>query len=520
MSSPITPDLIYELITVGAPALSPDGSHAAFVRSKVDKESMETRSRIALMDLSSGDSAPFTAGPKDSAPRFSPDGARMAFIRPDSLGRQQLWTMPTRGGEAERLTDVPGGVTDVAWSPDSDALAFVSDVDPDRVSDEDGAQEIPRVSVARRIRYRADGLGWRGDASRHIFIANLETGETRQLTDGDGDDSAPAWSPDGKRIAFIGDRRPNRDVQPHPDLYAIPSDGGEIELLSDGLSSVAALAWSPDGSALAVVGSDDDEANAGSQSWIFTLEPNSPPRRLTDDSISPAGGYAPLVPAPEVRWADSGISFIADARGVSGIYTVSPDTRELRTAAAGGSISAVSFDAGANLAVFLRGSPQSPGDIYMIDMEDGNTTQITDCNLDFFAEHPAASMEKFTFDRGDFDIESRLLFPPGFDEDKRYPMVLDIHGGPHGVFSDSFSPQQQILATAGYIVLAVNPRGSSTYGAEFMKAVLRDWGGEGLSGHYGGGRSGKRTEVYRRIAIGNYRLQLWRFHVFMDRWTR
>ena len=478
MSSPITPDLIYELITVGAPALSPDGSHAAFVRSKVDKESMETRSRIALMDLSSGDSAPFTAGPKDSAPRFSPDGARMAFIRPDSLGRQQLWTMPTRGGEAERLTDVPGGVTDVAWSPDSDALAFVSDVDPDRVSDEDGAQEIPRVSVARRIRYRADGLGWRGDASRHIFIANLETGETRQLTDGDGDDSAPAWSPDGKRIAFIGDRRPNRDVQPHPDLYAIPSDGGEIELLSDGLSSVAALAWSPDGSALAVVGSDDDEANAGSQSWIFTLEPNSPPRRLTDDSISPAGGYAPLVPAPEVRWADSGISFIADARGVSGIYTVSPDTGDLRTAVAGGSISAVSFDAGANLAVFLRGSPQSPGDIYMIDIEDGNTTRITDCNRDFFAEHPPASMEKFTFDRGDFGIESRLLFPPGFDEDKRYPMVLDIHGGPHGVFSDSFSPQQQILATAGYIVLAVNPRGSSTYGAEFMKAVLRDWGGE------------------------------------------
>ena len=479
MSKPISPDLAYDLVTVGSPSLNADGSRLAYVKSRIDRESMETVSEIQVRDLVTGPTVRFTSGQRDTNPRFSPDGDHLAFVRPDDKARPQLWTIPTDGGEARQLTNLPGGITDAAWSPDSGALAFVSDVDPDRAPEDRNPKTDPRVSVVRRVRYRADGLGWRGEAFRHIFIVDRKSGETRQLTDGEGDDSAPAWSPDGATLAFIGDRRPDREIETHSDVYAVPVNGGAIQHRSQGLSSVAALCWSPDGRSLAVVGSNDAGAGAGWQSWIFVLEENGDPRQLTDDSISPAGGYAPLVPAPDLRWTSDGrISFIADSRGESAVYELDADTGSLRRVAGGGLSSSVSFDAAAAVAVVLTAATDSVGDLHSVDMTSGSLTQLTDYNRAYFEQHPPARMEKFTIERSGYEVESRLLLPTDFDPNTRYPLVLDIHGGPHGVFSDSFSAQQQVLATSGYLVLAVNPRGSSTYGVDFMKAVLGDWGGE------------------------------------------
>ncbi|MXY20773.1 MAG: S9 family peptidase [Dehalococcoidia bacterium] len=479
MPSPITPELVYELVSVASPSLSPDGGRLAFVRSQVDRESMETWSQIMVMDVASGESSPFTGGKSDSGPRYSPDGRHLAFVRPDDAGKSQIWVMPTGGGEARKLTDVAGGITDMAWSPDSGVLAFVSDIDPDRAPDDYDPKKEPRVSVVRRIRYRADGLGWRGEAFRHIFVVDRESGETRQLTNGEGDDSAPAWSPDGSTIAFVSDRRPDRETATHSDVYVTPASGGGMELRSQGLSSVAALCWSPSGDSMAVVGSDDDIVGAGWQSWLFVIEPGRAPRKLTDDSISPAGGYAPLVPAPDMRWSyDGRISFIADARGESAIYQADAGTGDLRKVTGGGLMSQVSFDADMKTAVALTTPPDSAGDLHAADMTSGAVTQLTDFNRKYFEQRPPAKLEKVTHSRNGFEIESRVLLPPDFDPGASYPLVLDIHGGPHGVFSDSFNPQQQVLATAGYIVLAVNPRGSSTYGTDFMTAVLDDWGGE------------------------------------------
>ena len=479
MHSAITPELVHELVSVASPSVSPDGKRLAFVRSHVDRDSAETRSQIMMMDIPSNEVATFTGGKSDSSPRFSPDGCHLAFVRPDDAGKPQIWTMPTNGGEAHKLTEIDGGVTDIAWSPDSSALAFVSDVDPDRAPDDHDPKREPRVSVARRIRYRADGLGWRGDAFKHIFVVNLDSGETRQLTEGEGDDSAPIWSPDGSSIAFIADRRPDRETATHSDVYVVPASGGRIELMSQDLPSVASLCWSPSGDAMAVGGSDDDTVGAGWQSWLFVIGRERSPRKLTDDSITLAGGYAPLVPAPEMRWGDDGqISFIAAAKGESGIYQADANTGDVRKVTGGGLMSQVSFDGDAKTAVVLTTPPGSAGDLHYVDIASGAVKQLTDFNSAYFEEHPPAKLEKFTHSRAGFEIQSRMLFPPNFDPGSSYPLVLDIHGGPHGVFSDSFSAQHQVLATAGYIVLAVNPRGSSTYGTDFMKAVLCDWGGE------------------------------------------
>ncbi len=174
MAQPITPELVYELSGVAQPTLSPDGTELVFAQSSVDRDEMTTRSQLMRMRLPDGSPEPFTQGEGDARPRFSPDGAWVAFLRPDERDRKQLWLIPTDGGEARQRTQLPGGVSEFAWAPDSGRLALVSDVDPDRPPDDLDPQMDPRTRVVRRLKYRFDTLGWRGDAHRHLFVLDMD----------------------------------------------------------------------------------------------------------------------------------------------------------------------------------------------------------------------------------------------------------------------------------------------------------------------------------------------------------
>ena len=515
MTQPIGPDLFRQLQTVADPTLSPDGRQCAYVLSWIDAETAQNRSRIYRVDADgSGAAHPFTRGDSDTHPRYSPDGMMLALLRaasgaaPDAP--RQIWLMPADGGEAGPLTQLPLGVREFAWSPDSRRIALVADVAPEP-ADASGVKEV------RRLRYRHDAIGWRGDNHFHLFIVEVSSGAVAQITSGDWDDTAPAWSPDGRRIAFISGRMPDRDVTAANQAYvvavpaALPSgtESGteslpDAELWSQGLADVAAVAWSPDGSQLLAVGGVDGGLSVLWQSYLYRLEPGRPARRITDDAIRPCLGYPGIYPPPELRWtaddADAGnevndgndsgddgrIILLADAAGATRLYALpvpaagaAASTPQPIALTAGGELLAgIAGDAAAQRIAIVASAPDAPSDLHLYDPNAAVTRRrLTAHNDDWLAEHPPSLPEKFRINRDGWDIECRLYHPPGFDAGRRYPLLLEIHGGPNGAFYDAFVPWHQVPAGAGYLVLAVNPRGSSTYGAEFVNAVLGDWGG-------------------------------------------
>ena len=513
---PIGPDVFRHLTSVGDPSVSSDGSRCVYVLSWIDADTSEARSRLYQVALSAPEAdtepLPFTQGNGDGHPRYSPDGAYLAFLRPDrdapetGGANRQIWLIPSDGGEASQLTHFPESVREFAWAPDSTQLAAVVDVAPEDAPGESRTDE-PQVREVRRIRYRHDAIGWRGDHHFHLFLVDARSGKSSQLTDGDWDDMAPAWSPDGRRIAFISGRSDNRDITAANEIYVIevphvgPGDGSlpEPAMWSRGLSDVAAVAWSPNGDRLVAAGAPGEGLMVLWQAYLYILEPGHPPRLLTDDTIRPCLGYPGIYPPLELRWlpgdgeSDGGrILFLADAAGQTRLHSLVVENRapadhsdngELQSLTIGDEmIAGIAMDRDAGRTVVVSSGPQTPSDIHLLSQGGKGAgltrRRLTGHNDKWLRDHPPVGLEKFWVELDDWDVECRLYHPPGFDPTRKYPLVLEIHGGPNGAFYDSFVPWHQVLAGAGYLTLAVNPRGSSTYGEDFVNAVLGDWGGD------------------------------------------
>ena len=469
MTKPITPDHIFDLTTVSEPCLSPDGSTLVFVKTTIDRETMTRESRIMVSHQPLDAMTTIIDGTSDSSPIISPDGTRIVFLRPDEHGQKQVWEMRLTGGEPRQVSNLVGGASELAWSPDGGHIAVVSSVDPDNHDD----TRFPQTKVVRRIRYRHDFRGYTGDAFRQVFVVGTESGDARQITDGEGDALSPAWSPDGKSIAFISDDLEDRDFTTNTQVKVVTLSSGDTVSWSADLPYVWSVAWSPDGNSLVAIGCHDPEMWDSRSGWLYVLKKGEASSRITD------GLYAP-VPDCGLQWTDDDrIVFVGAHRGEYFLCTIRPDGTDFKTITSGGvQFDGLALDADASNAVVVAESPESHTELVHVRLDNGSGRAITSYNSTYLEGHPPASVEKFSIIRGGYEIESRVLFPPDFDASQKYPMVLDIHGGPNGRFSDNFDPVHQLLATHGNIVLAVNPRGSSTYSPEFTKSVLGDWGGE------------------------------------------
>lgn len=513
---PIRETDLFSFTWIADPQVSPDGSRVAFTRVAVDEKRTGYDTSIWMVATVGG--APpvrLTNGTRDSHPRWSPDGRRLAFVRGGEKGDDgkpgpaQIAILPLSGGEAWTLTSLPRGAAMPAWSPDGKRLVFQSATTADdlkraaarKAGGEAGAAEAPResdVHVVTRAVYRSNDQGYL-DPSRHQHLWVVEVPEARsagltplQLTAGQFDEREPRWSPDGGRIYFLTTRivEPYYEL-PRTDLSAIPATGGAVERLATLPMQLRDLAISPDGQRAAFHGAVTEPVRSYSQTdaWVLDLSaPSRAPHNLTlgydfdmgdtvgGDNLAPRGGSGRTL-----RWSPDGrfLFDVSSREGRTSLVRVDAGTGEV-TEVTRGDQAVVDFSIAADgrTTVALVSTPVMIGDLFLV-RGDGPAARLTDMNQALWGQLSLTMPEEVRYTTFDGKtIQAWVQKPPDFDPSRKYPLILNVHGGPHTAYGWIFDHEFQWMAAKGYVVLYPNPRGSTSYGQEFGNIIQYHYPGD------------------------------------------
>lgn len=474
----LEPDDLYRLRLISDAQIAPDGSRVAFVLKTIDRDKNDYLSNIYVVTCD-GAVSQFTAGNKDSAPRWSPDGRYLAFLS-GRKERAQLYLLRTDGGEAAPLTDLPQGAGVPFWSPDSRRLAFTGQVSTEPEEEETAGEKEPkppaRTKITGRTGYKLDGAGYTGNRRRHIFVVPVDGGEPVQLTQGDNQNDNPAWSPDGLHLAFNSNRDPMWDVSPESHIFVIPAEGGEARQLTSG-GAFSFPRFSPDGSRIAFVGNANP--NEGfTPSSIFSIARDGSDRREETAGWDANVGYQLLSDvvasdAPiDLVWRDDGICFLGSARGESDVYSAADGTVQHVTEGRH-AVTSFSFSADGTLAV-SRATATTPCEIVLL--ERGKERQLTHENDAFLEEVEIRQPERLAYPGADGEEGDAWILPPREAEHGKHPLIVYIHGGPMLAYGELLFFEYQFLAGRGFGVFFPNIHGSATYGREYQTSITGDWG--------------------------------------------
>jgi dipeptidyl aminopeptidase/acylaminoacyl peptidase len=461
------PEDVYELTGVTDPRLRPGGKEVAYVVWSIDKDANEYHQSIWLAKTD-GSEPPrrFTTGKKDAQPRWSPDGKKLAFISKrteDEKAPRQLYVIPADGGEPLCLTDLKEDPGEVAWSPDGTQLAFSARVRDEAYEEEDDKKRAPRRF--KRLLFKLDSVGWTGDRRKHLFVVPADgSAEAKQITDGDYEDSEPTWTPDGKSIAFSSARGDDWDIELLGDIYVVSADGGDPKRLTAGDSEHFAPSYSPDGKLLACKWSPGGY-DFPRHTQIAVVDPDSGgDRRILTASLD-----RQCSPYPDLRepiWDGDSIVFAVEDHGNVHLYRVSPDGAEPELVV-DGTIVLSGYDV--RDGVVVRAGTTSPNlsELYADD------TQLTSVGKGFAEGRELVAPERFTaVSKDGSEVEAWIIRPAGFAEGKRYPVLVNIHGGPFTQYGNGFFDEFQVYAGGGYAVVYSNPRGSSGYSEDWGRAIM------------------------------------------------
>jgi dipeptidyl aminopeptidase/acylaminoacyl peptidase len=478
---PMVPQDLTRIRFVSDPQISPDGRCVAFVVTTLSEERDEYLANIWIVDTAGGEPRRFTTGAKrDTAPRWSPDGTRLAFLSDRPPNRKaQLYVMPAAGGEAVRLTDLPHGVSDPVWSPDGAQLACIARVgggqEPE--SEEERGKSKP-ARVITTLKYKANGEGFIYDRRPHLFLVPADGGEPRQLTDGDFVDADPAWSPDGTQLAFISARHPDRDYDNATDLWLVPAAGGEPRRLTDTAGPIALPAFSPDGRAIAYLG-HRYRNESGRNRRVFTIAVEG--GAATCLTLDLDRTCTPFFASSGPQWSGDGrwLLFAVEDRGDVHVYRVraAGDAAPERIIGGARQVTGLSLSRDGRWLAFTAMDPVSPPEVFLCGADGRGERQLTDLNRAWKAEVALSWPERLRYERDGRQLDCWVMKPYGYEPGRRYPALLNIHGGPHTQYGHSFFDEFHVYAGAGYVVIYTNPRGSQGYGEAFARAVIGDWGG-------------------------------------------
>jgi len=485
----ITIDDYFQIRAVSDPQFSPDAKWVTYtVKTGLLKED-KNEERIWMVSPAGGAPIPLTAeGNSSSHARWSPDGKFIAFLSARDEGKTQVWLLNRLGGEAQRLTDLPQDVEDFAWSPDSRQLVLIlRDASPEELeaakekapkegapAEKEKKAKTQKPWVIDRLQFKLDEVGYLDRRRTHLYVFDLAAKSLKQITSGDFDDSEPAWSPDGRLLAFTSNRsQPDPDATYDTNIWVVAAGnsdkGAHLTQVTNNPGSDGSPAWSPDGKWIAYVTHLDphlfDYAThhlaitpaTGGEAKVLTLALD---RMVTVLHFSPDGKF---------------IYFIADDDGTQNVCRI-PITGGEITRPFGGRIMANDYslaktgDLVAQIATIDR-----PDELYTV--PDGKLTEITHTNDALMSQLKLTHGEYVHFKSKDGTTVSGYLYKPlDYVPGKKYPTILRPHGGPVWAYYAEFDHLPQLLAANGYAVLFPNPRGSTGYGQKYAQAIFADWG--------------------------------------------
>lgn len=464
------PSDIGDLISIASPAVAPGGRRVAFVVNRVDLAGNRYIASIWLHDLDAATTRPLTSGVKDGLPVWSPDGRLLAFTsaRGEKGSDRTLHVLPMDGpGELVTIATMPDGITAPAWSPDGRYLAFCSRTRDERYERDEPARQPPRRIT--RFFSTLDGEGWTADRPRHVYVVRADgLAAPRNLTSGEFEFGAPSWLADSTGVVAPGKAHDEWDLDLAQDLYVLPLEG-ERRPLTAQTGRYDAPTVSPDGTRVAFLGSDDPrvypqnvrvgvlDLATGARRWVS---------EALDRTFDPTGGEA------LVRWDGEDLLSIAEDRGDARLHRMPAWESGSPSPISPPSATAKSFDARDGTIAMRIATVERPDELY-VGSAGGPCTAVTRLSDEFVAKVRPRPAERFTApSSGGVEVDGWVLTPPDLEPGKRYPVLLNVHGGPHTQYGNTFFDEAQLQAAAGFVVVLGNPRGSSGREEAWGQAIL------------------------------------------------
>jgi dipeptidyl aminopeptidase/acylaminoacyl peptidase len=512
----ITDKDLFHFQWIGDPEVSADGAHVAFVRVTVNEKKDNYDTALWMVSTSGSDSSiRLTNGKRDAEPRWSPDGKWIAFVRgsaePPKDGKPlpaQLALLSLAGGEAWVITDLPRSVSGLVWSPDGKHIAFLCDANSDDLAKKqkkDSAGEPEHesdVKVITRAIYRFNGQGYLDPKHhKHVWIIDLPAASDgkatpKQLTQGEFDENEPTFTPDGSRILFHS----VRSAEPYyelstTDVMSVPAAGGAVESLAKVklgglLGGLSGMTLSPDGKRIAFIGAVQEPVRSYTQTdlWVLDLQPGAAPKNLTADydydmnsGVGGDNGSPRAVGHLSPAWSKDG-SHLFDVVAKQGreiLVSVDANSGKVQELSRGNQAVVQFTSSGDGKVVVMNVSTPTMIDELFVLNQDGSQRQITNINASLFSDLNLTDPEEIWYTSFDGrKIQAWVQKPPDFNPTKKYPLILNIHGGPHAAYGWVFDHEFQWMAAKGYVVLYPNPRGSTSYGQDFGNIIQYKYPGD------------------------------------------